>query len=62
MTETPDEQAGKAEKPAGTLAQDEQAENPGEQVEQSDEATKLAQERIDAGQVGTIPADREKSE
>jgi hypothetical protein len=62
VTETPDEQTGKAEKPQGTLEGDEQAENPGEQTEQTDEATRLAQERVDAGQVGTIKADQEQGE
>lgn len=62
MSETPDEQTGKAEKPEGTLPQDEQAENPGEQADLPDEATELAQERIDAGQEGTIKADQEQGE
>jgi hypothetical protein len=62
VTETPDEQVGKAEKPEGTLPQDEQATNPGEQADVTDEATRLAQERIDAGQEGTIKADQEQGE
>ena len=62
MTAKRSTQTEKAEKPQGTLPQDPHADNPGEQADVGDEAVKLAQQRVDDGQEGTIKADQEAAE
>jgi len=60
MSETPDEQTGKAEKPDPEQAQPGEQEQLPPDADLSDEAQKLAQQRVDDGQEGTIKADQEQ--